>query len=132
VHHLGNNTISVASGTTIVHVGRGVNSGGVGNNAVSVTSGASVVVVRGHVGGDDVGEGIHLSLFDVERVLVKRNGEKHTALYTRESLFCAMHHFAITTPNSKSILRQDPEEDMKIILRRPLGPSTTIRWAGNI
>ena len=61
MRHLGNNAISSASGTAIVHVGGGVNGGGVGDNAVSSASGASIVVVGGGVGGDDVGEGIHLS-----------------------------------------------------------------------
>jgi len=60
--HLGNNAISIAPRTPIVHVSRGVNGGGVGNYAVSVASGASIVVVGGDVGGDDVGERIHWQL----------------------------------------------------------------------
>src|SRR6267378_4071700 len=84
MRHLGNNAISIASGTAIVHVGRGVNGGGVGTNAVGVASGASIVVVGGDVSGDDVAEGIHLSLFAVERILGRKVGEKHTALYTNE------------------------------------------------
>jgi len=69
MRHLGNNAVSIASGTTIVHVGRGVNGGGVGDDAISVASRSSVVVVGGDVSEDDVGEGIHLTLFDVERVM---------------------------------------------------------------
>ena len=60
MRHLGNNAISIASGTPIFHVGSGVNRGSMGNNAVSVTSRASIVVVGRDVGGGDVGEGIHL------------------------------------------------------------------------
>jgi hypothetical protein len=58
---LGNNAISIASGSPIVHVSGRVNGGRVGNNAVSVASGTSIVVVGGDVSGGDVGEGIHWS-----------------------------------------------------------------------
>ena len=60
--HLGNNAVGVASRASAVHVGGGVNSGGVGNNAVGIASGTSTIFVGGDfkVGGD-VGEGIHLS-----------------------------------------------------------------------
>jgi hypothetical protein len=62
VTHLGNNTVRVASGASTLHIGGGVNGGGVGNNTVSVASGTSVIVIGGDLSGDDVGEGIHLSL----------------------------------------------------------------------
>ena len=60
--HLGNNAVSVASGASAVHVGGGVNGGGVGDNAVSIASGTSTIVIGGNFSGGDVGEGIHLSL----------------------------------------------------------------------
>jgi len=69
VRHLCNNAVSTASGTTFVHVGRSVNGGGVGDDAISAASGSSFVVVGGNVSEDDVGEGIHLSVFDIERVV---------------------------------------------------------------
>ena len=70
VSHLGNNAIGVASRASTVHVGGGVDGGGVGDDAVSIPSGTSTIVIDGNfLGGDDVGEGIHLSCYDVERVL---------------------------------------------------------------
>jgi len=69
VRHLGNNAVSTASGTAFVHVGRSVNGGGVGDDAISAAPGSSFVVVGGDVSEDDGGEGIHLSLFDIERVV---------------------------------------------------------------
>jgi len=61
VSHSGNNAVGVASGASTVHVGRGVNGGGVGDDAVSIPSGTSTVVVGGDfLSGGDVGEGIHL------------------------------------------------------------------------
>jgi hypothetical protein len=82
VRHLGDNAISIAPGTTIVHVGRGVNGGGVSDDAVSVASGTSIVVIGGDVSGDDVGEGIHLNLVGVERFLERKRWRKtHWFLY---------------------------------------------------
>ena len=63
VRYLGNNEVRVASGSSSLHIGGGINGGGVGDNTVSVASGTSAIVVGGNFSGDDVGEGIHLSLF---------------------------------------------------------------------
>jgi len=56
VRHLGNYAVSIASSSTLVHVGRSVNGGDVGDYAISVASSSSLVVVGGDVSGDDVGE----------------------------------------------------------------------------
>jgi len=46
--HLGNNAVGVASRASTVHVGGGVNGGGVGNDAVSIPSGTSTIVIGGN------------------------------------------------------------------------------------
>jgi len=70
VSHLGNNTVGVASVASTVHVGRVVNGGGMGDDAVSIPSGTSTIVVGGDfLSRGDVGEGVHLSCYDVERIL---------------------------------------------------------------
>ena len=59
--HLGNNAVGVASRASTIHVGGGVNGGGVGDDAVSIPSGASTIVIGGNfLSRGDVGEGIHL------------------------------------------------------------------------
>ena len=61
VSHLGNNAVGVASRASTVHVGRGVNGGGVSDDAVSIPSRASTIVIGGDfLSRGDVGEGIHL------------------------------------------------------------------------
>ena len=61
VSHLGNNAVDGASSAYTVHVGGGVNGGGVGDDAVSIPSGSSTIVIGGNfLSRGDVGEGIHL------------------------------------------------------------------------
>jgi hypothetical protein len=62
MRHLGNNAVSIATGASALHVGRGLNGRGLGNNAVSVASRTSTLVIGGNFSGGDVGEGIHLSV----------------------------------------------------------------------
>jgi ribulose 1,5-bisphosphate synthetase/thiazole synthase len=83
VRHLGNNAISLGSRAPIIHVGGGVNGGGVGDNALSVTSGASIVLVGVDISGDDASEGMHLRNLDGEQVLESKDSENITVLYQR-------------------------------------------------
>ena len=62
VSRSGNNAVGVASRASTVHVGGGLNGGGVGDNAVSIASGTSTIFIGGNLSGGDVGEGIHLSV----------------------------------------------------------------------
>jgi hypothetical protein len=55
VRHLGNNAVSVVSRASVIHLGGGVNGGGVGDNTASVPSGASMIVIGGDFSGGDVG-----------------------------------------------------------------------------
>ena len=62
VRHLGNNAVSDTRASSTIHVGGGVNSGGMGDNAVSNAGTSSTIAICWDFGGGDVGEGIHLSL----------------------------------------------------------------------